>query len=54
MSDAKKFTLAQVKEHNKATDLWMVIDDKVYDVTKFLNEVGTFIMLRQTNVRLNY
>lgn len=35
----KKFTHAQVKEHNKAADLWMVINDKVYDVTKFLSEV---------------
>lgn len=40
MTDNKKFTYAQVKEHNKATDLWMVIDERVYDVTKFLNEVG--------------
>lgn len=40
----KKYTYAQVKEHNKAEDLWMVVDDKVYDVTKFLNEVGTSIM----------
>lgn len=40
MTDNKKFTYAQVKEHNKATDLWMVINERVYDVTKFLNEVG--------------
>lgn len=40
MAEAKKFTYAQVKEHNKAEDCWMVINDKVYDVTKFLNEVG--------------
>ncbi|XP_031635769.1 cytochrome b5 isoform X2 [Contarinia nasturtii] len=38
MAEAKKFTYAQVKEHNKAEDCWMVIDEKVYDVTKFLNE----------------
>lgn len=45
MPDIQKYTYAQVKEHNKATDVWMVIDDKVYDVTKFLNEVGSYIML---------
>lgn len=39
MVEVKKFTLAQVKEHNAETDLWIIIRDKVYDVTKFLNEV---------------
>ncbi|XP_055302035.1 cytochrome b5-like [Sitodiplosis mosellana] len=34
----KKFTYAQVREHNEAADLWLIIDEKVYDVTKFLNE----------------
>jgi len=38
MSSARKYTFAEVKEHNKPTDLWVVIHDKVYDVTKFLNE----------------
>lgn len=42
----KKFTYAQVKEHNKAEDLWMVINDNVYDVTKFLNEVGCYMKLK--------
>lgn len=41
MSSVKKFTFAEVKEHNKPTDLWVVIHDKVYDVTKFLHEVIT-------------
>lgn len=40
MTEVKKFTLLQVKEHNKETDLWIIIRDKVYDVTKFLNEVN--------------
>ncbi|XP_037032092.1 cytochrome b5 isoform X2 [Bradysia coprophila] len=38
MSTAKKYTFAEVKEHNKPSDLWVVIHDKVYDVTKFLHE----------------
>lgn len=42
MSQVKRFTLAQVKEHNKEKDIWIVIRDKVYDVTKFLSEVRFF------------
>ncbi|XP_068141265.1 cytochrome b5 isoform X2 [Drosophila tropicalis] len=34
----KEISLATVKEHNKPEDLWVIIEDKVYDVTKFLNE----------------
>ncbi|XP_017064109.1 cytochrome b5 [Drosophila eugracilis] len=32
---SKEISLATVKQHNKATDLWVVINNKVYDVTKF-------------------
>lgn len=39
MSEVKKYTYAQVKEHNTEEDIWMVINEKVYDVTKFLKEV---------------
>ncbi|KAH8272241.1 hypothetical protein KR044_013158 [Drosophila immigrans] len=35
---SKEISLATVKEHNKPNDLWIVIDNKVYDVTKFLLE----------------
>ncbi|XP_035779292.1 cytochrome b5-like isoform X2 [Anopheles albimanus] len=34
----KQYTLAEVGQHNKPTDVWMVIHDNVYDVTKFLHE----------------
>lgn len=34
-----KYTLNQVNEHNKGEDLWVIIRDKVYDLTRFLNEV---------------
>lgn len=39
MPEVKKFTYAEVKKHNTAEDVWLVINDKVYDVTKFLKEV---------------
>ena len=31
-----KYTMADVKKHNKKSDCWIVIDDKVYDVTDWL------------------
>lgn len=36
--EGKVYTLAQVSEHNHAKDCWLVIDGKVYDVTKFLED----------------
>ena len=39
----KFYSLEEVSEHNKGRgedkSIWMVIHDKVYDVTKFLDEV---------------
>lgn len=37
---SKEISLATIKEHNKPEDLWVVIENKVYDLTKFLNEVS--------------
>jgi len=34
----KKFTLAEVAEHNSESSLWLIFDNKVYDVTKFVDE----------------
>lgn len=31
-------SLAQVAEHNKPDDVWFVVHNKVYDVTKYLEE----------------
>ncbi|KAG2261147.1 hypothetical protein Bca52824_068226 [Brassica carinata] len=36
--DGKVFTLAEVSQHTSAKDCWIVIDGKVYDVTKFLDD----------------
>lgn len=40
-STTKVFTVAQVAEHNsREAGIWIIIHDKVYDVTKFLVEVN--------------
>lgn len=35
----KYFTLEEIKVHNMSNDTWLVIYDKVYDITRFLEEV---------------
>lgn len=39
MSELKRYTKAQVAEHNSLKSAWVIIDDKIYDLTKFLDEV---------------
>lgn len=36
----KEFTIAEVSAHNTREDLFMIIDDNVYDLTKFAAEVS--------------
>ncbi|PHH51575.1 putative cytochrome b5 [Ceratocystis fimbriata CBS 114723] len=38
MSEVRELTYQDVAEHNTKNDLWMVIEGKVYDCTKFLDE----------------
>lgn len=38
MSADKEFTLQEVSAHNTKKDLYMVIHDKVYDVSSFVDE----------------
>ena len=40
MAESKQFTLEEVAEHNSRKSAWLIIHDKVYDVTKFLEEVS--------------
>ncbi|XVF32200.1 hypothetical protein REPUB_Repub17cG0061600 [Reevesia pubescens] len=38
MGGGKVYTLAEVSQHNNAKDCWLVIEGKVYNVTKFLED----------------
>jgi len=46
MSDQKEFTVAEVRSHNTAQDGWVIIDGKVFDISKFakLHPGGTQIL----------
>ncbi|KAI8871534.1 cytochrome b5, partial [Ramicandelaber brevisporus] len=35
---SKLVTIAEVAKHSKKSDLWVIISNKVYDVTKFVDE----------------
>jgi len=35
---SKVYSWEEVKKHNKLTDLWIVINGKIYDVTPFVDE----------------
>ncbi|CAM8983224.1 unnamed protein product [Rhodiola kirilowii] len=36
--DSKVFTSAEVAVHNKRTDCWIIIKDRIYDVTSYVEE----------------
>jgi len=40
---SKQYTMDEVKKHNKAEDLWVVIEGKVYDLTKYLKDVRNLV-----------
>ena len=35
---SKEYSYSEIGQHNQESDLWMVIEGKVYDVTKFLDD----------------
>lgn len=37
---ATKYSMSEVKKHSTPKDIWVVVHDKVYDVTQFLNDVS--------------
>ncbi|SPC60721.1 probable cytochrome b5 [Ustilago sp. UG-2017b] len=37
-SNEKKISMEELKQHNSHEDLWLLIDGKVYNVSKFLDE----------------
>lgn len=37
--EVKKYSLAEVRENASAKNPWIIINDSVYDVTEFLNDV---------------
>jgi hypothetical protein len=40
--ESHPYTLETLKQHGTRDDLWMLINGKVYDVTKFLDEVSSY------------
>ncbi|KAJ8340129.1 hypothetical protein SKAU_G00347620 [Synaphobranchus kaupii] len=48
-SSVKYYTLEEIKSHNMCKDTWLVIHDKVYDITCFLEEHpgGEEVLLEQ-------
>jgi len=49
MSSPQQYTAAEVRAHNTKSAPWLTIHDKVYDVTKFLDEHpgGEEVLLEQ-------
>jgi len=49
-NEKRVITLEELKEHNNAKSCWMAIHDKVYDITKFLDEHpgGEEVLLEQS------
>ncbi|KPP79418.1 hypothetical protein Z043_101004, partial [Scleropages formosus] len=48
-SDVKYYTCEEINRHNLSKDIWVVIHDKVYDITSFLEEHpgGEEVLLEQ-------
>lgn len=51
---AQILTYEEVSKHNTRNDLYMIIDKKVYDITRFLDEVNSLIFVFRHIYRLIY
>ena len=49
----KSFTTADVASHNKADDLYIVVDEDVYDLTKFQDEHPGVFAAHEYKTRLS-
>ncbi|XP_020797291.1 cytochrome b5 [Boleophthalmus pectinirostris] len=49
VEDVKYYTLEDIRVHNMSNDTWLIIHDKVYDITSFLEEHpgGEEVLLEQ-------
>ncbi|VDM96966.1 unnamed protein product [Thelazia callipaeda] len=52
MNNLRKITHAELAEHNSSKSSWVCIDNKVYDVTEFLDEHpgGCEVLLQQAGL----
>ncbi|XP_036952190.1 cytochrome b5 [Acanthopagrus latus] len=48
-SGVKYYTLEEIRVHNMCNDTWLIIHDKIYDITRFLEEHpgGEEVLLEQ-------
>ena len=49
----RTITLAELRQHKDAKSLWLAINDTVYDVTKFMEEVSYFDIRGRLRVFVN-
>jgi len=52
--EEKPFDFESLKAHGTREDLWMLLHDKVYNVTKFIDEVGHYRPHGQTPTGYRY
>lgn len=42
---AEEFSLEEISDHDNVTDCWIVVYDRIYDITRFINEVNWLRLL---------